>query len=105
MSEIFRACPRCGMLPEQFNIYDAYRCPKESACSANQGWMSAADWNRRSETKDSEVRRAELAVIEAAREHHQAHLIPVVNPGLALQKSMALGEKLAALDRLSRGEK
>ncbi len=46
MSSIY-PCPRCGMLPEQFYVRNAYRCPKTSPCSANQGWMSLHDWNAR----------------------------------------------------------
>ena len=45
--DTLKPCPWCGEKPEQFNIFDAFRCPSESPCSKNGGWMKADDWNRR----------------------------------------------------------
>lgn len=40
-------CPRCGRNPEVFSVNRAFRCPHDSPCAKNQGWMSFEDWNRR----------------------------------------------------------
>lgn len=41
MSEAVKPCPRCGRAPEQFGLFDAYRCPKPSSGSKkhhSHGW-------------------------------------------------------------------
>lgn len=47
-----KPCPHCGRQPEKYSINDAYRC---KVCSVNSGWLSAKDWNTRSDS--AEVKR------------------------------------------------
>ena len=37
-------CPFCGGKPDQFGVYDAFRC---TTCSEHSGWMAIKVWNFR----------------------------------------------------------